>query len=333
MTSNPQVDQADEQPARRQLIESRSIDYVPQNERHGNVWHQGPFWFTGNFVLTTMVVGFVGPSIGLDLLWSVIAVVLGAVFGTFFMAFHANQGPRMGLPQMIQSRAQFGIRGAVLPFIAVLFVYIGFNVFNVILATQGLHLVLPGASWLWYTVLILIAVAFAVVGYDLLHFIQRWLTYVLIVVFAILTVGAIAHLDAGSAIPATSGFSWGPFLITFGAAAGYQISYAVYVSDYSRYLPQGRPGARRHLMDLPRRRRLRGLADGARRVPRLVDQRTRRDRKPPAGRQLGVPRIRHLRRPRLHPCTGQHHGDQLLRGHAHRRQRGRWLPPCQGDRP
>ena len=159
MTSNPQVDRPTTTPARRQLIESRSIDYVPQKERHGNVWHQGPFWFTGNFVLTTMVVGFVGPSIGLDLLWSVIAVVLGAVFGTFFMAFHANQGPRMGLPQMIQSRAQFGIRGAVLPFIAVLFVYIGFNVFNVILATQGLHLVLPGASWLWYTVLILIAVA------------------------------------------------------------------------------------------------------------------------------------------------------------------------------
>ena len=112
----------------------------------------------------------------------------------------------MGLPEMIQSRAQFGIRGAVLPFIAVLFVYIGFNVFNVILATQGLHLVLPGASWIWYTVLILIAVAFAVVGYDLLHFIQRWLTYLLIVVFAVLTVGALTTLDAGSAIPATSGF-------------------------------------------------------------------------------------------------------------------------------
>ena len=62
------------------------------------------------------------------------------------MAFHANQGPRMGLPQMIQSRAQFGIRGAVVPFIAVLFVYVGFNVFNVILATQGLQLVLPGGA-------------------------------------------------------------------------------------------------------------------------------------------------------------------------------------------
>ena len=36
----------------------------------------------------------------------------------------------MGLPQMIQSRAQFGLRGAIVPFIAVIFVYIGFNVFN-----------------------------------------------------------------------------------------------------------------------------------------------------------------------------------------------------------
>jgi purine-cytosine permease-like protein len=102
-------------------------------------------------------------------------------------------------------------------------------------------LVLPGAPWMWYTILIGIAVAFAVVGYDLLHFIQRWLTYLLIVVFAILTVGALTTLDAGSAIPDTSGFGWAPFLITFGAAAGYQISYAVYVSDYSRYLRKDVP--------------------------------------------------------------------------------------------
>ena len=32
-------------------IEVRSIDYVPRAERHGKVWHQGPFWFAGNFVL------------------------------------------------------------------------------------------------------------------------------------------------------------------------------------------------------------------------------------------------------------------------------------------
>ncbi len=28
-------------------IERRFIDYVPEAERHGKVWHQGPFWFLG----------------------------------------------------------------------------------------------------------------------------------------------------------------------------------------------------------------------------------------------------------------------------------------------
>jgi len=224
------------QATRRPAIEARSIDYVPLRERHGTVWHQGPFWFTGNFVVTTMVTGFIGPAIGLTLGWSVLAVVLGAAFGTFFMAFHANQGPTMGMPQMIQSRAQFGIRGAVVPFIAVLFVYVGFNVFNVILATQALQLVLPGTAAFWYPVLILIAVLLAVVGYDLLHFIQRWLSYLMVAVFLLVTIAALTSLDGGSAIP-DAGFSWASFSIAFGAAAGYQISYAVYVSDYSRYLP------------------------------------------------------------------------------------------------
>ena len=135
--------------ARSTVIEQRSIDYVPRSERHGKVWHQGPFWFTGNFVLPTMVTGFIGPVMGLSVGWSILAVVLGACFGTFFMAFHANQGPRMGLPQMIQSRAQFGSRGAIVPFTATVFVYIGFMVFDTILATQGLQLVLPGGKLIW----------------------------------------------------------------------------------------------------------------------------------------------------------------------------------------
>lgn len=218
-------------------IEVRSIDYVPARERHGKVWHQGPFWFTGNFVLTTMVTGFIGPSLGLSLARSVAAVVLGTCFGTFFMAFHANQGPRMGLPQMIQSRAQFGVRGAILPFAAVVFAYIGFNVFNVVLATQGLQTVLPGGTGLWYLILIGLATVLAVVGHDLLHVVQRWLTYLLISVFGVFTVGAVMNLQIPVAASGGTGHSWTAFLMAFSVAAGYQISYAVYVSDYSRYLP------------------------------------------------------------------------------------------------
>jgi purine-cytosine permease-like protein len=44
----------------RPIVEVRSIDYVPRNERHGKVWHQGPFWFAGNFVIMTMITGLSG---------------------------------------------------------------------------------------------------------------------------------------------------------------------------------------------------------------------------------------------------------------------------------
>ena len=221
------------------VIEQHSIDYVPRSERHGKLWHQGPFWFTGNFVLPTMVVGFIGPSMGLAAGWSILAVVMGAGFGTFFMAFHANQGPRMGLPQMIQSRAQFGSRGVIVPFAATVFVYIGFMVFDTILATEGLQLVLPADKWIWYPLLIAVSIVIAVVGHDLLHFVQRCLTYILIVVFAIITVIAIVNFSSSSAASAASHLGWNgtAFLVQLSLAAGYNISYAVYVSDYTRYLP------------------------------------------------------------------------------------------------
>ena len=99
-------------------IETRSIDYVPENERHGRVWMQGPFWFLGNFQPFTVAIGFVGPLVGLSLGWTIVAAVLGILFGTLFMAAHASQGPKLGLPQMIQCRAQFGYRGVILPLIA-----------------------------------------------------------------------------------------------------------------------------------------------------------------------------------------------------------------------
>jgi purine-cytosine permease-like protein len=63
-----------------------------------------------------------------------IAVVLGCVLGTFFMAFHSTQGPQLGLPQMIQSRPQFGYLGALLVWAVALVTFVGFNAFNEVLA-------------------------------------------------------------------------------------------------------------------------------------------------------------------------------------------------------
>jgi purine-cytosine permease-like protein len=85
-------------------VEIRSIDYVPVSERHGKVSHLGPLWFAGNAQLATLAIGAFGVAGGLSFSWSIVAIVLGALIGTLFMAFHSAQGPKLGLPQMIQSR-------------------------------------------------------------------------------------------------------------------------------------------------------------------------------------------------------------------------------------
>ena len=219
-------------------IEIRSIDWVPYTERHGKVWHQGPLWFLGNFQYFTIPIGFVGPAFGLSLWWTILAGTLGILIGTAFMAFHAAQGPTFGLPQMIQSRAQFGFRGVVVALFAALFTYMAFNIADQVLLADGLH----GAfGWNANVVAIVATVGaalLAIYGYDWVHRMFRWMLYILLPLIAIITVGVIIG-HAGGAAPHTAyGFNWTGFMAQLSAAAAYNITYACYVSDYSRYLPR-----------------------------------------------------------------------------------------------
>jgi NCS1 family nucleobase:cation symporter-1 len=218
-------------------VEVRSIDYVPLAERHGQQWHLGPLWFMGNAELATLAVGLIGVSLGLNLFWSLIAILLGALFGTFFMAFHSVQGPRLGLAQMIQSRPQFGYLGSLLPWSTVVFLYVGFNVFNTIIGGDSLSAITPLNSRLSLVIVTVLGALLALFGYDWIHVVQRWLTYLFLVVFGIFTIGALAILKVPAGELDIGAFKLVPFLVQFGVTASYQLSWAPYVSDYSRYLP------------------------------------------------------------------------------------------------
>ncbi len=225
------------EPARVAGIEVRSIDYVPLAERHGKLWHLGPLWFMSNAQIATLAVGLVSITSGGNLIWSLISIVAGTLVGTFFMAFHSAQGPQLGLPQMIQSRPQFGYVGALLIWLFVYVQYFGFNIFNSILAGQALKTTVHGSDKLWCVVVTAVALVVALVGYDLIHRFERYLAYAFIAIFGIFTIGALATLHFPSGALSLSDFHWTPFLAQFGIVAGYQISWAPYVSDYSRYLP------------------------------------------------------------------------------------------------
>jgi nucleobase:cation symporter-1, NCS1 family len=210
---------------------------VPEHERHGRVADQVSFWFLGNFHFFTIAIGFVGPSMGLGFGYTALAGALGILFGTLFAAFHASQGAELGLPQMVQSRAQFGFRGVVVVLVGTLLTFVGFNVANSVLAAHGLHRIL---GWNERAVVVIAAVAaalLAIYGYDWLHRIFRWCFFLCLPLYGLLTLAILfgkipaTHLVAG-------GFSAVAFAGQFAASASYNITYAPSVSDYSRYLPR-----------------------------------------------------------------------------------------------
>ncbi len=223
------------------LIEVHSIDYVPRWERHGKAWHLGALWFMGLAELATLTVGLIGAAVGANLFWGLVGIVLGTLIGTFFMAFHSVQGPRLGLPQMIQSRPQFGYYGALLPQGVVLFLYIGFTVFNVVIGSQALSVATGLDGTISTIIVVALSVLVATVGYQWIHILQRWGTWLFLVVFGIFTVGVVINSSVPAGQLDVGAFDPLSFFVVFGVVAAYMLSIAPYVSDYSRYLPEDAP--------------------------------------------------------------------------------------------
>lgn len=225
-------------PVKYKGIEVRSIDWVPDHERHGKLWHQAPLWFLGNFQYFSIPIGFIGPSLGLSLWWTILASVIGIGIGTVFMAFHGSQGPKLGLPQVIQSRAQFGYSGVIVVAFAALFTYMAFNVTDQVLLSQGLAGTFHWRIGAIAVISTLFAVVLAIYGHDWVHRMFRILLCISAPLMTIVTLGVIFGHAGGHSTGAHYGFTLTAFMAQFTASAAYNITYAPYVSDYSRYLPR-----------------------------------------------------------------------------------------------
>jgi purine-cytosine permease-like protein len=218
-------------------IESRHIDYVPEKERHGKVWRQGPFWFLGNFQPFTVSIGLLAPVLGLNLWWSIVATVTGVLFGTLFMAAHAAQGPKLGLPQMIQSRAQFGYVGVIFPLLASTFTFVAFLVVDTVILKIGIKSLFGWNTNVVAVALMVLTVIIAIYGHDWIHRVFIALFFASFPFWIITTVGLFSYHVTVAASTSKLGFSTAGFFALFAAAASYNITYAPYVSDYTRYLP------------------------------------------------------------------------------------------------
>src|ERR1700729_2798193 len=125
----------------RRYVETHHIDHIPAAARHGRKWQQLFFWAGANFNVFNLVLGGVVVVIGLTFWWAIIAIVVGALIGGLLIALHATQGPRLGVPQTIQSRGQFGFYGAAFMFPAVLLLNVGFIAAQFVIQAQSLQAV------------------------------------------------------------------------------------------------------------------------------------------------------------------------------------------------
>jgi NCS1 family nucleobase:cation symporter-1 len=226
-----------EQPAR---LEISTIQPIPHEERHGTARDLFTVWFGSNLMLLTIVTGGLAVTVfGLPFGWGVIALAVGNLVGAIFMALHAAQGPTLGVPQMIQTRGQFGSLGSLLVVGIVIVMYVGFLASNLVMGGQALASIVSGASDVPGIALVgVLSVIAAIYGYDLIHAYTRWMTYIsgAVLLLAVYWIVQVHGLPAD--FLQRNGFNWAGFLGTVSAAALWQIAYAPYVSDYSRYMPE-----------------------------------------------------------------------------------------------
>jgi NCS1 family nucleobase:cation symporter-1 len=177
-------------------VELHGIDYIPASDRHGKPNTLFTLWFASNVEIVALVTGALVVVLGLNLVWAIFAILIGNGLGGLYMAFHSVQGPRLGVPQMIQSRAQFGMFGAILPLVVVVVMYIGYFVANAVVGGQAVAILLHVTTPVGIIIANAVTVIGVWVGYNFIHTYTRVMSVVALAPFIALLVALATQMPA-----------------------------------------------------------------------------------------------------------------------------------------
>ncbi|HET6624961.1 MAG TPA: cytosine permease, partial [Nocardioidaceae bacterium] len=221
-------------------VEQRSIDHIPDAERFGHPRSLLFVWFAANTSITAVVTGALFVVLGNTALWSIPAILVGNAVGGFFTSLHSAQGPRLGVPQMIQSRAQFGYYGAILPLVLALMIFLGFYATGLVLGGQAIAGLFNVSQEAGAAVFAVMSTTLAIFGYRHIHVFSRVAAVLSAVVFFGLFIRILSDPDMGT-ILGEGAFAAAPFILGISLAASWQLTFGPYIADYSRYLPANTP--------------------------------------------------------------------------------------------
>jgi NCS1 family nucleobase:cation symporter-1 len=223
----------------RTIVEPGGIEAIPTAKRHGTPWQLLATWSAPNLEFATVYVGVIAVAFfGLNFWSAIFAIIVGNALGSLTQGILSTWGPREGLAQLVLSRTAFGTRGNILPAaINTLMAGLGWFAVNSVSGAFALATLTGMPVWLALLIIVVIEVALAFIGHDIVQAFERYSTYILGAIFLVATITIFIHLNLGDA-PKGTGFSFGGFTLAAGAAFGYAAGWNPYASDYSRYLPK-----------------------------------------------------------------------------------------------
>jgi NCS1 family nucleobase:cation symporter-1 len=217
-------------------------DGVPPERRTMSV--DKVFWshFCTNLAPVTWVLGALVAGLGLDFRAGLLALFCGNVLGALPVGLNATLGPRTGLTQIEISRFSFGRLGTRLPATFNWISAVGWDAVNNVpsvlaIVALGARFGLSLPFWSGLALLVAIQLTASIYGHHVVQLLAKYLCYVLIVVFAI--TGIVAVTRGGSFAAGHGPVSPAMFLLGVSMIAGFNIGFAPYSSDYTRYLPAG----------------------------------------------------------------------------------------------
>lgn len=229
-------------------VEPHGIEPVKDAERHGRPFNAFTLWFGANVEFATLTTGALMVTLfGMSFWQGIVGVVIGNLIGVIFLGILSGYGPRMGIPQLVQSRRSFGFIGNFFPAGLNFIAGVGWFAVNTVLGVFALDWLLHLGFVVSLLIMAGVQVIFAIYGYNLIHAFERVMAVVLTVLFLIVTVFAVGHINYALPMdvkaPAFSGLS-GSLILSVGVAFSYILGWMAFASDYTRYLPQDTPPAK-----------------------------------------------------------------------------------------
>src|SRR3984885_9890275 len=171
-------------------VEPGGAEFIPLSERHGTPLGQFWTWVSPNMEFATIFVGVIGVWFFGQSFWVASrAVVLGTALGSLSMGALAARGPLFGVPQMVLSRIGFGFLGNILPAgINAVVAGIGWFAVNSVSGAFALSALFGWNSKICLVIIVVVELAVAFFGHNLVHAFERWAFPVLVIIFLIASV-------------------------------------------------------------------------------------------------------------------------------------------------